>query len=86
MSEQTPDTVPDARTLLLEHIGGMPYMEREMCKLKYGLAGGYQLPNAAIQAVFKLSAEETKAKLDAIADNLARAELLWIAEGYHRKR
>lgn len=86
MSDQTPDTVPDARLLLDEHVGGMSYMEREMCKMRYGLMGGYQLPIAAIQAVFKLSAEETKSKLDAIADNLARAELLWIAESYNRKR
>ncbi len=85
MSDQVPDTVPDPRMLLNEFVAGMPYEDREMCKLRYGLSGGYQLPQAAIQAVFKLSKEETTRRLEAIADKLARAELLWIAEGYHRK-
>lgn len=85
MSDHVPDTVPDARTLLHDHVAAMPYMEREMCKMKYGLLGGYQLRVAEIQAIFKLTAEQTKLRLDEIADNLARAELLWIAESYHRK-
>ena len=64
-----PMGVPDPVTLLNEFVATLPYKEREITKLRFGLGDGYRYSLLEIATIFKMQIE----------DRLARQELLWIA-------
>ena len=74
-----PEDVPDPLTLLNEFVATLPYTEREITKLRFGLGDGYRYSLLEIAAIFKMQIKEMENFIVQIEDRLARQELLWIA-------
>ncbi len=74
-----PMGVPDPVTLLNEFVASLPYKEREIAKLRFGLGDGYRYSLMEIAAIFKMQIKEMENFIEQIEDRLARQELLWIA-------
>ena len=74
-----PMGVPDPVTLLNEFVAALPYKEREITKLHFGLGDGYRYSLLEIATIFKMQIKDMENFIVQIEDRLARQELLWIA-------